>query len=82
MHHTLTHPTPARARRCAPLADPWRLELQTRVARDGLRATARALDVPAETLRRAVRGDVLYPLTARALAGALALTNGGSRVAA
>lgn len=57
--------------RAAPLAAKWRSELRGRVARDGLRGTARSLDVPLTTLHRAVHGGTLGKLTARAIAAAL-----------
>lgn len=68
-----------------PLPDLWRTELRARITRDGLRATARRLDVVPETLRRASLGAELLPLTVRALVHALAagsLHHGGTRAAA
>jgi hypothetical protein len=78
-----TAPRPRRSYR--PLPDLWRTELRGRITRDGLRATARRLDVVPETLRRASLGAELLPLTVRALVHALAagsLHHGGTRAAA
>lgn len=67
-----TPAAPRRKGRATPLALPWREALQARIAAEGLRPTARALDVCAETLRRAAGGEVLLSATGRAIAAALA----------
>lgn len=67
-------PQRKRARRAsATLPDPWRIELTRRVESDGLRATARALDVGSDTIYRALRGAPMNRATVRAILGALAL---------
>ena len=68
-----TAASPRRPKRKAEhLAGAWLELLRERVAAEGLRATARALDFYPDTLRRAALGGPLLRGTARALRSALA----------
>lgn len=68
-----TAASPRRPKRKAEhLAGAWLELLRERIAAEGLRATARALDFYPDTLRRAALGGPLLRGTARALRSALA----------